>query len=103
VVSRLGDVGLIPAIAQRRGERTPMVAGMAAMTVPVLALAVFVRPDSSYLVLTGPLLVAGVGTALTLPTTASATMQAVTPDQMRPAGGVGTVAFQLGAALAGRG
>ena len=44
-------------IAQRRGERTPMVAGMAAMTVSVLALAVFVRPDSSYLVLVGPLLV----------------------------------------------
>jgi MFS family permease len=86
-------------IAQRRGERTPMVAGMAAMTVSVLALAVFVRPDSSYLVLVGPLLVAGVGTALAFPTTASATMQAVTPDQMGPAGGVGTVAFQLGAAL----
>jgi hypothetical protein len=48
-----------------------MVTGMAAMTVSVLALAVFVRPDSSYLVLVGPLLVAGVG----------------------------TVAFQLGAAL----
>jgi len=76
-----------------------MVAGMAAMTVSVLALAVFVRPDSSYLVLVGPLLVAGVGTALAFPTTASATMQAVTPDQMGPAGGVGTVAFQLGAAL----
>jgi hypothetical protein len=43
--------------------------------------------------------VAGVGTALAFPTTASATMQAVTPDQMGPAGGVGTVAFQLGAAL----
>lgn len=86
-------------IAQRRGERTRMVAGMAAMTVSVLALAVFVRPDSSYLVLVGPLLVAGVGTALAFPTTASATMQAVTPDQMGPAGGVGTVAFQLGAAL----
>jgi EmrB/QacA subfamily drug resistance transporter len=86
-------------IAQRRGERTPMVAGMAAMAVSVLALAVFVRPDSSYLVLVGPLLVAGVGTALAFPTTASATMQAVTPDQMGPAGGVGTVAFQLGAAL----
>jgi predicted MFS family arabinose efflux permease len=76
-----------------------MVAGMAAMTVSVLALAVFVRPDSSYLVLVGPLLGAGVGTALAFPTTASATMQAVTPDQMGPAGGVGTVAFQLGAAL----
>jgi len=71
-------------IAQRRGERTTMVAGMAAMTVSVLALAVFVRPDSSYLVLVGPLLVAGVGTSLAFPTTASATMQAVTPDQMGP-------------------
>ena len=29
----------------------------------------------------------------------SATMQAVTPDQMGPAGGVGTVASELGAAL----
>ena len=54
---------------------------------------------ASYLVLVGPLLVAGVGTALAFPTTASATMQAVTPDQMGPAGGVGTVAFQVGAAL----
>ena len=76
-----------------------MVAGMAAMTVSVLALAVFVRPDSSYLVLAGPLLIAGVGTSLAFPTTASATMQAVTPDLMGPAGGVGTVAFQLGAAF----
>jgi MFS family permease len=76
-----------------------MVAGMAAMTVSVLALAAFVRPDSSYLVLVGPLLVAGIGTSLAFPATASATMQSVTPDLMGPAGGVGTVAFQLGAAF----
>lgn len=69
------------------------------MTVSVLALAVFVRPDSSYLALVGPLLVAGVATSLAFPSTASATMQAVTPDQTGPAGGLGTVAFQLGAAL----
>ena len=73
-------------IAQRRGERIIMVAGMAAMTVSVLALAAFVRPDSSYLVLVGPLLVAGIGTSLAFPATASATMQSVTPDLMGPAG-----------------
>jgi hypothetical protein len=53
---------------------------MTAMTVSPLALAVFVRPDSSYPVLVGPLLVAGVGTSLAFPITASATMRAVTPD-----------------------
>jgi MFS-type transporter involved in bile tolerance (Atg22 family) len=51
-------------IALRRGERTTVVAGVTAMTVSLLALVVFVRPDSSYLVLAGPLLVAGVGTSL---------------------------------------
>src|ERR1700677_4366559 len=45
------------------------------------------------------IMVAGIGTSLAFPATASATMQSVTPDLMGPAGGVGTVAFQLGAAF----
>jgi EmrB/QacA subfamily drug resistance transporter len=86
-------------VAQRRGERGPMVLGMAAMAASLLALVLFVRSNSSYLVFVGPLLLAGVGSSLAFPTTASATIRAVNFDQMGPAGGVGTVAFQLGAAL----
>jgi MFS family permease len=57
-------------------------------------------PGSSYLELALPLLVAGVGISMALPTVPTAVLSAVTPEEMGKAAGVNTMMQRFGSVFA---
>ncbi len=85
--------------AGRVGERLPVCAGLACLAAALALIAWVVGPTSSYAALAVPLLLAGVGSALAFPTTASASMRSVAPQHFGVASGVSSTAQQLGGVL----
>jgi len=86
-------------LADRVGERTLIVAGLGCQALAFALLASTTTTTGGYPMLLGPLLLAGVGSGLAFPTTASAALRAVDPRQVGIASGVSTTTQQVGGIL----
>jgi MFS family permease len=83
-------------LADRVGERALILAGFACDAAGVAWLALAVAPASSYPHLLGPLLLAGTGVGLAVPTTVSASLRAVPARQVGLASGLGSTFQNVG-------
>jgi EmrB/QacA subfamily drug resistance transporter len=83
-------------LADRHGERPLIVAGFASGAAGLALLGLTVTTASSYPQLLGPLLLAGAGVALAVPTTVSASLRAVPGHQVGLASGVGSTFQNVG-------
>ena len=83
-------------IADRVGERVPIVAGFVLAAAGFTLLGLTVTATGSYPTIAGPLLLAGVGVGLAVPTTVSASLRAVGPQQAGLASGVGSTLQNIG-------
>jgi EmrB/QacA subfamily drug resistance transporter len=83
-------------IADRFGERAPIMAGFALDAAGFTLLGLTVTATSGYLTVAAPLLLAGVGVGLAVPTTVSASLRAVGPQQVGLASGVGSTLQNIG-------
>jgi EmrB/QacA subfamily drug resistance transporter len=83
-------------IADRFGERAPIMAGFALDAAGLTLLGLTATATSGYLTVAGPLLLAGVGVGLAVPTTVSASLRAVGPQQVSLASGVGSTLQNIG-------
>jgi EmrB/QacA subfamily drug resistance transporter len=83
-------------IADRFGERAPIVAGFALDAAGLTLLGLTVTATGGYLAVVAPLLLAGVGVGLAVPTTVSASLRAVGPQQLGLASGVGSTLQNIG-------
>jgi EmrB/QacA subfamily drug resistance transporter len=86
-------------VADRFGDRLPVVTGIGCQGAAYALLSVTVSAGSSYPAMLAPLLLAGVGAGLAYPTTISAALRTVTPQQVGVASGTVTTVNQLGGAL----
>jgi len=82
--------------ADRVGERAPIVAGFILAATGFTLLGLTVTATASYLTTAGALLLAGVGVGLAVPTTVSASLRAVAPQQAGLASGVGSTMQNIG-------
>ena len=82
--------------ADRVGERLPIVAGFILAATGFTLLGLTVTATGGYLTIAGPLLLAGVGIGLAVPTTVSASLRAVSPQQAGLASGVGSTLQNIG-------
>src|SRR5262250_985437 len=82
--------------ADRLGERIPIMAGFLLATAGFTLLGLTVTATGGYLSIAGPLLLAGVGVGLAVPTTVSASLRAVSPQQAGLASGVGSTLQNIG-------
>ena len=82
--------------ADRVGERVPIVAGFILAAAGFTLLGLTVTATGGYLAIAGPLLLAGVGVGLAMPTTVSASLRAVSPQQAGLASGVGSTLQNIG-------
>lgn len=83
-------------IADRFGERAPIMAGFALDAAGFTLLGLTATATSGYLTVAAPLLLAGVGVGLAVPTTVSASLRAVGPQQVALASGVGSTLQNIG-------
>jgi MFS family permease len=83
-------------LADRIGERVLILAGFACDAAGFAWLALAVAPASSYPHLLGPLLLAGTGVGLAVPTTVSASLRAVPAPQVGLASGLGSTFQNVG-------
>ncbi|MFI1919411.1 MFS transporter [Nocardia sp. NPDC020380] len=83
-------------LADRLGERPIIVTGLALMAVGMFWTAATARPGISYAPLIFPLIVAGIGTAMTVPAAQTAAVNAVTPAAMGKAAGANSTMRELG-------
>jgi EmrB/QacA subfamily drug resistance transporter len=86
-------------ISDRAGRRPVLVAGMALQAAGLAWLAGVAGAAPGYAAMAGPLLVAGVGISMALPTAATAAISAVRPDQLGTASGVNGTLQRLGSVL----
>ena len=82
--------------ADRLGERIPIMAGFLLAASGFTLLGLTVTATGGYLSIAGPLLLAGVGVGLAVPTTVSASLRAVSPQQAGLASGVGSTLQNIG-------
>ena len=82
--------------ADRLGERIPIMAGFLLAATGFTLLGLTVTATGSYVTIAGPLLLAGVGVGLAVPTTVSASLRAVSPQQVGLASGVGSTLQNIG-------
>ena len=83
-------------LADRVGERALILAGFACDAAGFAWLALVVAPGTSYPHLLGPLLLAGTGVGLAVPTTVSASLRAVPAPQVGLASGLGSTFQNVG-------
>ena len=83
-------------LADRMGERALILAGFACDAAGFAWLALAVAPVGSYPHLLGPLLLAGTGVGLAVPTTVSASLRAVPATQVGLASGLGSTFQNVG-------
>lgn len=89
---------LAPKIAERRGDRRTVMAGMAALGAGLLAF-LATSTDSSYLVVLIGLLLAGAGVSLVQPPASAAMMSSVSADKAGMASGTNAAIRQIGASF----
>src|SRR5215468_10599591 len=82
--------------ADRFGERVPIMAGFILAAAGFTLLGLTVTATGGYLTIAAPLLLAGVGVGLAVPTTVSASLRAVGPQQIGLASGVGSTLQNIG-------
>jgi EmrB/QacA subfamily drug resistance transporter len=83
-------------LADRIGERTPIMTGFMLSAAGFTLLGLTATATGGYLTVAGPLLLAGVGVGLAVPTTVSASLRAVGPQQAGLASGVGSTLQNIG-------
>jgi MFS family permease len=83
-------------VADRFGERLPIVTGFALTAAGFTLFGLTVTATGSYLAVAAPLLLAGVGVGLAVPTTVSASLRAVGPQEVGLASGVGSTLQNVG-------
>jgi EmrB/QacA subfamily drug resistance transporter len=88
------------ALSDRVGRRPVIASGLLLQTLGFCWVALTASPGSSYLELALPLLVAGVGISMALPTVPTAVLSAVTPEEMGKAAGVNTMMQRFGSVFA---
>ncbi|HZD68032.1 MAG TPA: MFS transporter [Actinomycetes bacterium] len=94
--------GLAPAagrISDRIGRRPVLAAGMLPQAAWLAWFALVSGTTPHYGAMVAPLLVAGIGISMALPTTATAAMSAVAPHQLGKAAGTNSTPQRLGAVL----
>ena len=89
---------LAPRIAERRGDRRTVMAGMAILAAGLLAF-LATSTDSSYLVVLIGLLFAGAGVSLVQPPASAAMMSSVSADKAGMASGTNAAIRQIGASF----
>jgi EmrB/QacA subfamily drug resistance transporter len=87
------------ALSDRIGQRPVLVAGLFLQAVGLAWWALTATATSSYLSLIAPLVVAGVGVSMALPTAATAALSAVPPADLGKASGVNGTLRQFGGAF----
>jgi|SRR6478672_10065694 len=97
-VSLLIVAPLAPKIAERRGDRRTVMAGMAVLAAGLLAF-LAANTDSSYLVVLIGLLLAGAGVSLIQPPASAAMMSSVSADKAGMASGTNAAIRQIGASF----
>jgi len=97
-VSLLIVAPLAPKIAERRGDRRTVMAGMAVLAAGLLAF-LAADTDSSYLVVLIGLLLAGAGVSLIQPPASAAMMSSVSADKAGMASGTNAAIRQIGASF----
>jgi EmrB/QacA subfamily drug resistance transporter len=88
------------ALSDRIGRRPVIASGLALQTLGFCWVALNASTGASYLELAVPLLVAGVGISMALPTVPTAVLSAVAPEEMGKASGVNTMFNRFGAVFA---
>ena len=83
-------------VADRIGERTPIMTGFMLSAAGFTLLGLTATATGGYLTVAAPLLLAGVGVGLAVPTTVSASLRAVSPQQAGLASGVGSTLQNIG-------
>jgi len=83
-------------VADRIGERTPIMTGFMLSAAGFALLGLTATAAGGYLTVAAPLLLAGVGIGLAVPTTVSASLRAVGPQQAGLASGVGSTLQNIG-------
>jgi EmrB/QacA subfamily drug resistance transporter len=89
---------LAPKIAERRGDRRTVMAGMAVLAAGLLVF-LATSTDSSYLVVLAGLLLAGAGVSLIQPPASAAMMSSVSADKAGMASGTNAAIRQIGASF----
>ena len=88
------------ALSDRIGRRPLIATGLLLQTLGFCWVALSASPGSGYLELAIPLLVAGVGISMALPTVPTAVLSAVAPEEMGKASGVNTMLQRFGTVFA---
>jgi EmrB/QacA subfamily drug resistance transporter len=86
-------------ISDRIGRRPVLACGLFLQTVGLAWFALIAGVDTGYPAMVAPLLVAGLGIAMALPTAATAVMNAVPPHELGKASGANSTLQRLGAVL----
>jgi EmrB/QacA subfamily drug resistance transporter len=90
---------LAGALSDRIGQRPVLVTGLLLQAAGLLWWGLAVTPDSSYLSLVAPLVVAGVGVSMALPANATAALSSVPPADLGKASGANGTLRQFGGAF----
>jgi MFS family permease len=88
------------AVSDRIGRRPLIATGLLLQTLGFCWVALSASPGAGYLELAIPLLVAGVGISMALPTVPTAVLSAVAPEEMGKASGVNTMLQRFGTVFA---
>lgn len=83
-------------LAQRHGNRPFIIGGMTLQTIALAWFTAVVDANSPYVELVGPLLLSGIGIALTFPPMSAEVVASVRADQIGIASGVNSAVRQLG-------
>src|SRR2546421_2949826 len=87
------------ALADRIGERAPVVAGTALVAAGMGWLALVSRPGAGYLAMIAPMTIGGIGFALAVPAVTKAVVSRVAPPDIGKASGTYSTVRQLGGAF----
>jgi EmrB/QacA subfamily drug resistance transporter len=91
---------LAGALSDRIGRRPIMVVGLTLQAIGFIWVAARGSLSTSWIELTGALLVAGIGISMALPTVPTAVLSAVSPDELGTASGINYMAQRFGAVFA---
>ena len=91
---------LAGALSDRVGRRPIMVGGLTLQALGFIWVAARGSLGTSWIELTGALLVAGIGISMALPTVPTAVLSAVAPEEMGKASGINSMAQRFGAVFA---